>query len=155
MKDLIQKYESCYEQLPKITNIKKLWHHGYWDGPRNGVCEVNGQKCWFELITEWHDKYDDYDDDDFDAPWYRRFLVHRLTKEQYEALHVRHLKFQRMVGHHTDYDEDGHRMERFPSGCTANQETTDLYFKEAKESKEVFPSIEPVSEEDIIGWYEW
>jgi hypothetical protein len=153
VKDIIEKYEPIYQSLPKLPKIKKLWHHGYWDGPTSGVCEVEGQKCWFELVDEWHDKYDDYDDDDFQPLWWRRYLVHRLTDEQFNSLYNRHRKFQHMVGYHTDYDDDGHRLDRFPAGCSATQETTDQYFKETK--TEDFPSIKPVSEEYIIGWYEW
>jgi hypothetical protein len=82
-------------------------------------------------------------------------LVHKLTDEQFAALKVRHEKFQRMVGYHTDYDEDGYRQDRFPPGCSANQKTTDQYFQESKEKKEEFPSIDPITDDYIIGWYEW
>jgi hypothetical protein len=151
MKDIIKKYEETYTQLPKLQ-VKKLWHHGYWDGPTSGVCEVDGKKCWFELIEEWHDKYDDYDDDDFTAPWYRRYLVHHLTDEQFKEIEARHEKFQRMVGTHTDYNEEGRRG-NFHYNDTVSKETVEQYYKESKDEK--FPDITPASEEHILGWYEW
>lgn len=152
MKDIIKKYEGSYEQLPKLQ-VKKLWHHGFWDGPTSGICEVDSQKCWFELIEEWHDKYSDYDDDDFDAPWYRRYLVHRLTDEQFQAIKERHDKFCRMVGYHTNYDDNGRRCDRFPDGHSITPESQAQYYAESK--GEAFPDITPASEEYIIGWYEW
>lgn len=152
MKDYLKKYEELYKKFPKIS-IKKLWHHGYWDGPTSGICEYNQQKCWFELIDEFHDKYSDFDDDDFRSPYYRRYLVHRLTEEQFKVIAERHEKFCRMVGYHTNYDEDGHRMDRFPPGHNITQESQDQYYKEAKQ--EDFPDISPVSEDHILGWYEW
>lgn len=152
MKEIIEKFEKTYEQFPKLPNVKKLWHHGYWDGPTSGICEVNGQKCWFELIEEWHDKHDDYDDDDFSPPWYRRYLVHKLTEEQFSEIEKRHNKFRRMVGSHTDYDESGHRG-TFHYNETINAETVAQFYAESKNEPPV--NINPISEEYIIGWYEW
>lgn len=154
MKQIISQYEKIYEEkFPKLHNVKKLWHHGYWDGPISGVCEYNGQKCWFEQIDEFHDKYSDYDDDDFSAPWYRRYLVHKLTDEQFHEILVRHQKWQRMVGTHCDYDEEGKRASNFHYTDTITKETVAQYYEESKKDK--FPDITPVSEEYILGWFQW
>lgn len=100
MKKCIQKYKTCYQDLPQIHKWKKLWHQGYWDGALSGVCEVNGEKCWFELLEEWSDNNsyspeDSPEYEDFEPPWFRRFLVFKLSEEQYSELLRRHQKFER------------------------------------------------------------
>jgi hypothetical protein len=152
----VEKYKDNYQQFPKLDAMKKLWHAGYWDGPLSGMCSVDGQKCWFQCIEEW-DEHNDYpeDEDEFEQPWYRRFLIYRLTEEQLLPTEAGHDKFCRMVGTHCNYDEDGVTRGRFHYNDTVTPDTFEQYYKEAKENKEPQTDMTPVSDEHIIGWYEW
>lgn len=147
MKETIIKYKNTYQELPEIPHIKKLWHQGYWDGPCNGVCEVDNKKCWFELIDEWVDHNEWPDEDlDFEPLWYRRFLIVQLTDEQFQELKKRHEKFQRMVGTHCDYNDKGER------GYYQPNDTTDQYYKEQKSEPDYV--LEAASDSHVIGWYQ-
>lgn len=33
-------------------DVKSLWIDNYYDGPLSGVCEVAGERCWFEILAE-------------------------------------------------------------------------------------------------------
>lgn len=156
MKKTVEKYKLSYQSLPQIPEMKKLWYLGYWDGVWSGVCEVDGQKCFFDFLEAWYDnnRYPDEDDldyDTFEAPWYRRFLIVKLTDEQYQELEKRHAKFQRMVGCHTDYDENGKCGTK--NSPTATSETLKQYYDEAK--VEVLSPMEAATEDHVLGWYEW
>lgn len=150
-------YKNNYLHLPKINNWKILWHNSYWDGPLNGVCEVNGTKCYFQSLEFWHDNNtyppeDSPEYEDFIQPWDRRFLVFRLTDEQFRYLEDRHKKFQTMVGMHTTYDENGKRPS-FHYNETITPETVKQYYLDVKNEKRM--EINPISDEVILGWYEW
>lgn len=150
--DYLSNYKGNYQSFPQLDTLKKLWHHSYWDGALSGVCEVNGDKCWFECIEEWLDNHSfPEDDDNFEPPWYRRFLVHKLTNEQFLAVKARNDKFRQMVGNHTNYDESGKRSS-FQYNDTITPETVNRFYEESK--SDVFPDISPVSDKDIVGWYE-
>jgi hypothetical protein len=133
--------------------MKKLWHHAYWDVALSGVCEVDGKKCWFEIIEEYFDNNDPPEEygDDWDPPWYRRFLIVALTVEQFNEIEKRHDKFRRMVGTHTDYDDQGHRG-TFHYTDTITQQSFDQYFRENK--KELSFDFEAFSEAHVLGWVE-
>lgn len=142
-------FKDKYLNFAKI-NMQKLWHSAYWDGPINGLCLVNGEKCWFDLVESWDDKnsYPE-DDEDFEAPWYRRFLIWKLLPEELVEVERRHAKFVRMVGNHCDY-VDGKR-EYFKYTDLITKETVEKYYEEAKYEKPL--SLYP-SEDRIIGWSE-
>lgn len=154
--EYLSKYEDSYQTFPKLEVLKKLWHHSYWDGALNGVCEVNGEMCWFECIEEYWDNHSAPDEtdqaSDWEPPWYRRFLVHKLTEEQFLAVKARNDKFCQMVGTHSNYDENGKRS-AFHYNENITPETVSRFFSESK--SDVFPDIYPMSETDIVGWYEW
>lgn len=147
----LSKYKDTYQNFPQLSSIKMLWHSGYWDGPLSGMCSVAGEKYWFECIEQWDDKnsYPE-DDDDFYPPWYRRYLIWKLDPEQQVTIESRHLKFQTMVGTHTDYNESGQRS-HFRLSDKITQETVNQYYEEAKLEKR-FDLI--ISDESIIGWFE-
>lgn len=156
MEKYIETYLETYQSFPKLNNVKLLWHNGYWDGPINGVCNVDGNKCWYERIEDWNDKNqypheDDLSYGDFSPPWNRRYLVHKLSKKQYETILARHLKFNSMVGGHCDYDEDGKRT-AFHYNDKITPATSNQYYQEQKREEPYDPS--PESEDLIIGWFE-
>lgn len=148
----LDKYKDNYQRFPKLPAMRKLCHFGYWDGPLSGLCLIDGQRYWYECIEEWLDN-NNYpeDDDDFQAPWYRRFLIWKLTDEQQKYIDERHAKFQRMVGMHTDYDENGQRG-YFHYNDTVTPETFKQFYEESKLEKPL--DITP-TDEQILGWYEW
>lgn len=55
MKDYLNKYKTTYHTFPKLPEMRKLCHFGYWDGPLSGLCLIDGQKYWLDCIEEWHD----------------------------------------------------------------------------------------------------
>lgn len=77
--------------------VRVLWHADFWDGPINGLCQVDGTKCWFEL---WAD-----DEGDFPEPAERRFLVLQLTPQQLAEEERWHDLFRQKVGTHCDYND--------------------------------------------------
>ncbi len=149
----LEKYKGSYQKFPQLPTMKKLCHFGYWDGPLSGLCLIDGQKYWYECIEEWLDNnsYPE-DDDDFESPWYRRFLIWKLTDEQLAAIETRHAKFQRMVGMHTDYNEEGKRP-NFHYNETITPETVAQFYAESKNETPI--NLDPISDEMILGWYEW
>lgn len=148
----LSKFKENYQKLPQLPTMRKLWHSNYWDGPLSGMCLIEGQKYWFECVEEWLDNnsYPE-DDDDFETPWYRRFLIWKLTDEQQATIEARHAKFQRMVGTHCDYDENGHRG-NFHYNDTITPETFKQFYEESKLESRM--DITP-TEDRILGWYEW
>jgi len=132
--------------------MRKLWHSDYWDGPINGLCIVNDEKCWYEMIEENSDSGHDVPDEPL--PWYRRYLVWKLTDEQLNYVEVRHEKFRRMVGTHSDYVYDENdacsRGKYQPNG-----ELTSQYYEEARIEADLEKplNISPAVER-IIGWHE-
>jgi len=158
----IYKYKDNYQQylhLGPDVKMKMLWHHGYWDGPLTGLCllndsretEPNNQKYWFECVELWMDNnsYPE-DDDDFVAPWWRRFLVIKPTDDQLLDIEARHAKFQRMVGTHCDYNDEGVRG-YFSYGETTTKEYVAQYYKEAPYDTRVVCDL---NDDQIIGWIE-
>src|SRR5690349_1786673 len=86
-----------YRATEFITTDKKfpqvqariLHHHDYWDGPRNGVCFVEGgNEHWFDILVHWDDENtwprDEHGDRDycFELPWFKRFLVWKISDEE-------------------------------------------------------------------------
>lgn len=152
----VNKYKDNYQKFPKLTKMRKLWHLNYWDGPLSGMCLIDGQKYWFDCIEQYHDNNPQMTDEEFYAgneyPWYRKFLIWKLTDDQQAVIEARHAKFQRMVGTHTDYDENGQRS-NFHYNDTVTPETLKQFYEESKLEKPF--SIEPFSDAYILGWYEW
>jgi hypothetical protein len=147
----IEKFENNYEHLPKLLTMQKLWHYLYWDGPISGLCLLDGAKCWYQMVDEWscHNEYPD--NIDFEAPWYRRFIIFKLTDEHLNIIELNHYKFQTMVGMHTTYDNNGHLLGCFRHTETINQDTVDQYYDWKKSIADL--DISP-AESQLIGWFE-
>jgi len=158
----LDKYVDNYQQFLKLNSdieMKMLWHSGYWDGPLSGLCllkdkrdiEPNNQKYWFSYAEAWIDNnsYPE-DDDDFEPPWWRRFIIIKPTNNQLADVEARHAKFQRMVGTHCDYNDEGKRS-NFHYNDTVTKESLKQYYKESK--SEITPSV-MINDDQIIGWIE-
>ncbi len=87
-----------YLRAPRIetAELRLLWHCDFWDGPRSGMLDYRGEQCWFQIVAE---------SEEDDSPWYRRFVVLRLTPEQHAEESRWHELFRARVGVHTDYEE--------------------------------------------------
>jgi hypothetical protein len=89
-----------FRAVPQVSQdaVHLLWHSDYWDGPRSGMLEFSGERCWFQVIAE-------NEDEDLRG-WYRRFVVVRLTPEQLAEECRWHDLFREHVGWHNDYIKD-------------------------------------------------
>lgn len=90
-------------RLPEVRE-RMLWHNSFWDGPLDGVCDINGVPHWFKCVNG----------DEF--AW-RIYLVFGMLPGEWEAERAHHEEWATTVGRHTEYtyDEQGrrHRRERF------------------------------------------
>ena len=161
-KQIVEKFKDTYESLPKIAHKRKLWHCSFYDGAINGVCEVNSEKCWFERIAEcdnyepwwWdHEAYCEYE-----PPYYRRFLIFKLTEKQYNFLAKEHQEFIDAVGgHFIQYDENNRRIWGPNTETKATKESANAFWKRAVDYAKgilVRPECPNFTEDQIIGWNE-
>ena len=145
----LRTYTLLFSRLDS-TKFKFLWHYSYWDGPRNGICEYDGKKCWFECVEEWHDNHSyPPDDDDFEQPWWRRFLLVHLTDEQYFLTFSRHQRFQILVGNHSTYDSAGRRSS-YGSDVWSTKKSMDEFYAVRRKEQEFVPA----DEHRVLGWIE-
>lgn len=132
-----------YCALPRLqrTDIWYQWISDYWDRPLSGLALYRGQTCWFELVGESVTR---------DGRVYDDYVVVRLLPEQVADEESWHRLFQRHVGRHWDFDEDGQRYGR-PAAAHASLQPRDswhLYYEMAKGREEPDYSYNPA-----IGWY--
>lgn len=129
--------EACL-QLPPITrtDVRLLWHFDFYDGPISGMLLFNGRRCWFQMVAE----------NEEPNGWYRRFLIVALSEEQIATEERWHELFREHVGHHTDYDAEGHRN----SGTTRPREEWDHFYRP-------YGQREPLdlSRNDVLAYLEW
>ena len=129
----------CLTRLPRIdeNSLRGLWYCEYWDGPRSGVLLYMTEPHWFQIYGEedsgrWQD-------------WHGKFLIIRLTEEQYAEEAANHRLFQEKVGSHTDYASDGRPVQ----DKLKPQETWHEYYDEAKKRPEL-----DLSDNEVVGWFE-
>ena len=77
--------------------IQLLWYADFWDGPINGLCLCDGNKCWFELLTA--------AEHDLPDTTQRRFLLLELSPHQLAEAEGWHDLFRQKVGTHCDFEE--------------------------------------------------
>jgi len=90
----LDEIQLCVPEATEGTNVKLLWHIGYWDGPLDGVCEYEGRRHAFRVL-----------EDTRNYRW-RIAIVTELSPDQLAALEEQHARFQQYVGTHTDYNYD-------------------------------------------------
>jgi hypothetical protein len=117
--------------------VRLLWHSDFWDGPRSGMLELDGERCWFEVVAE--------NDDEPLRGWYRRFVVVRLTPAQLAEEERWHELFRENVGGHTDYGASGTR----PVGDLRPRE-------QWREFYDAYERRQPLdlSDNEVLGWFE-
>jgi hypothetical protein len=103
MSDDHEHYIDALPQGEKVEDVRWVYHTGYYDGPLSGMVRLSdGREVWAEMIEE-------CGEDQGHCSFFRRFQLWQLTDHQYDIEARRHADFQRYVGGHTDYDENGRR----------------------------------------------
>jgi hypothetical protein len=83
---------------PDISaQVQLTWACDFQDGPLSGLCEVDGEVCWFDCIDE------EVKGGPRNKHVVRTLQVYRLTEEQRDAEVKRHLCFVENVGRQFDY----------------------------------------------------
>ncbi len=116
------------ESVPLVTDaVQMVWCDDVWDGPLTGVCELDGERLWFELYAD----SDIVPADDAEPAvrasilrvagqvgrpeeWYRLALVHRLPELDMREAERWHRLFTRHVLGESELDD---RSEREPRGA--------------------------------------
>lgn len=86
------------------SKVRVKYHNGYYDGPISGVAEWQGKRYYFHMIEE-----SEPDEDEEEPSWYRRYALYDLTPEEWAEEDARQASFERHVGTHTTYRDDGTR----------------------------------------------
>lgn len=89
---------------PAAEEVRLQYCNGYYDGPISGVAEWKGKRYYFHMIEE-----ADYCEDEETPPWYRRYALYELTKQEWAEEDERQASFETHVGTHTRYRDDGTR----------------------------------------------
>jgi hypothetical protein len=138
------------DMYPKInaSELRIMWHCGYYDGPLDGVIQFRNKAHWFFIL---HDDYvAQIRVDDEEAKWqdlYQRFLLIELSQEQFQEEKYWNELFRVNVGTYWDYDENGKRKK-------------DGYFKPKTQHKLFYDAAKKrlpcdYSNNKIVGWFEW
>ncbi len=129
-----------YKRAPQIPrdDVRFLWHVDYWDGPRSGVLEYRGERCWFQVVAE----------NEEDAPqWYRHFVIVRMSAKQLAEEERWHELFRQHVGVHTDYDESGRER---PIGALRPRAQWHHFYDAAAQRTRL-----DLSGNEVLGWFEY
>jgi len=143
-------------QIPE-SEVRILWYDNYYDGPLVGLCIVRGEKLWFEMEDEKHEKVyltdelldPDDDEPDFDVHRTRVFHLYRLTREQLRDKEEKHDAFREHVGWHCDFSLDGKRYKSFHKNI--DSEDCKEYYAGVEASRQQFKIDK---EEQIVGYFE-
>ena len=137
-----------------FRTIKLLWNSGYWDGATSGMCEVKGEKYWFDMVPSVKGEVlgemelelfsKDFNEEDFDRV--RFYYVYKLPDEIIVNLVQQHELFKQYVGCHTDYDDNNIR-----SIGNLKPEEERKKFYDNKESIDIKPHL---IRENRIGWFD-
>lgn len=119
------------------TNVTWRYISGFYDGPLSGLAVLpDGTEAWAIVFEE-------CDQEDAVCGFYRRYRLIKMTSEAAEWEAMRHAAFQRYVGTHWDFGEDGNRGTVAPNGLHRR------YY-------EAYPphSNEWEPEGALIGWFQ-
>lgn len=129
------------ESIPCIgpDRVRIRWASSYWDGPLEGLAILDGREVWFSFAD---------DSCDPKSTWSRRFWLVQLTPEQLSLELEQHAEFQRYVGTHFDYDNDGRRN-------IYAQRPISEHSKFFAKYGALDRSPGDLSENEVIGWFTW
>lgn len=142
LKPWLDEYAGKLEGLPKYSG-KILWYVGWWDGPISGVLYFEGQLCWFEQISQNEEAYER------DDVWYRRYLLVKMTDEQFTSSLLQHRIFEATTHKkQVDYCPKTHTMIPAPVPLAVDE---DEYF--LPDVERPYPLFDPKKVE-VVGYYE-
>jgi len=131
------------QQYPEASNVKLLWHNGFWDGPLDGVCEYEGRRHAFSIVVSSMNARD------------RIYVVTELASEQLAALEEQHARFQQYVGTHTDYHYAAAGQCSRNIGALKPQSEWSKFYNQpgpaVKKNKTTSPSQPPSNR--IVAWF--
>ena len=116
--------------------VRLIWVDNFWDGPLSGLAEFDASPVWFHFANE---------ENEDDASWFRRFYLVRLSSTRLAEARARHAAFQRHVGTHCDYGEDG---QRDLSQVRPGNDWSEFYDAYPPELVEDYGACE------VVGWFE-
>lgn len=122
------------EQIER-SHVRLVWASEYWDGPKSGILDFNGESCWFIVIGE----------NEHDDGWYRRFAILRLSSAQFSDETRWHELFRRCVGKHMDYYHD----EQPPNVALEPRERWAEFYDAYQ--RRILPDY---SSNEVLGWFE-
>jgi hypothetical protein len=133
-----------YRDLPRIASeaVTLLWHDDFWDGPLSGLLLWQGERCWFQMREEYEPPEGA---ETAPWPWYRRYLVIRLTPDQLREEEYWHDLFRKCIGTHTDYRSDGQREVGAVHPKEQHAEFYDPYSKRVPMD---------LTQNEVVGWFE-
>ena len=126
-----------YDTLPRLTPVRWLHHHAFYDGPLTGlVTAADLGALWAECVDECANGV---------CGFHRRYSLTRLTVES-AAVEARwHRLFQEFVGMHCDYDDDGNCLHDAPQRPRTQQR---FFYEE----QAIQPAWKP--EGEYVGWFQ-
>lgn len=86
----------------ELNQINLLWHLNFYDGMLSGICLYKNQPFYFYCIETNPKIYETKEDKEFTG-WYRKFLLVKLTKKEYNKETTNHYFFKKYVSHNSDY----------------------------------------------------
>lgn len=120
----------------RFNSLRILFHTNYYDGPLAGLCQDEKTKYWFDNLSTqdfsgdlwipYNDTEQDNDDNDVDFDVIRFYWIYSLTDEEIRHVEYLHSLFDKYVGFHTNYDENGQRH----VGATHPKTQWSVYTKE-------------------------
>ena len=122
-----------YDCLPKVENVVYLWINDYWDGPINGMCELDGNKLFFEMIEEAEDEKSE--------GWYRKFGLIELSKEQFETESYWNELFCEHVGTHYNFTNGLKNQTRPKDKINGQISMTIMIMKEISKKIKLLPGF--------------
>ena len=128
--------EDSYLQLPQIprSEVRYLWHSGFWDVPTSGLLLYQGKKYWFQTS-------EDIVENELAKVIY---LVIELSPEELQEEEYWHNLFREKVGTHNDYDEHGKRPVHALRPTYMHHEFYDAYAKRKELN---------LSDNLVVGWF--
>jgi hypothetical protein len=133
-----------YLQAPRVARsaVNLLWHCNYYDGPLQGVCELKGERLWFDTIEE-------------EIPDQEEVFLFRLPDSEMKKLEAEQELRERIVGRGNRYDalrgEDCAGVE--PESISASGRRA-AAFEEYIEAAKKLPPANTRSE-DVVAWFAW
>ncbi|GAA3915726.1 hypothetical protein [Litoribacillus peritrichatus] len=120
-------------QMPKL---KWLWLNEFFDGPLQGIVEVEGKLGICCFVEE--------SDNESEQGWYRKFVVLELSDEQIKAEQYWHNEFVKYVGDHFKCNPDSSRI---TVGAQKPKSEWDKFYVPYKEKYQ--PNFES---NKVLGW---